>query len=219
MTTLAESQPRTGPVHRAAELLLDAETYAALLAGELTMPQRAFAGATLADSIDRHTAARLLDVSCSAVDRARRVRSHGTAAMVELATAGKVGLARAARVVLALTPDEQDEAARRVNAGAISRTLTPVRSAAPLQAAQGQPRRRARPTRDSSVIGADALVRLAEELHGVELAMRTVRSIEPTATAEDCAGWERAVTQGIRALSRLRKIIRTHEGERTQHDE
>lgn len=198
------------------------DTQRAIIAGKLAdrepgrLPEKASDEAFSEPPPTRAEVAQLLQVSRTALERARRVQHTGTEALNALTESGKVPLSTADRVAATMAPEEQDEFVRKVNAGMSPRAAAPAEEErkARHEAAGGRPdvsagrRKRARPARNASVIGSDALAQLAADMSGYELALKAVTAIDPTANDADRAAWERAITKGIRALSRLRKLIK-----------
>lgn len=155
----------------------------------------------------RSEAAGLLQVSRTAVERARRLQHSGTPALNEITEAGQVRLSTAERVATRLPPEEQDDFVRRVQAGVNPITAAPPESNDRVRPEQPA-RARSRPSSDTSVITANGVSQLAQDMSGIELAMKTVTSIDPDITAEQRAMWGRAIGRGVRALVRLRKLIK-----------
>lgn len=198
------------------------DTQRAIIAGKIAdravgrpIEEMASAEAINGEVPSRIEAAELLHVSRSSVERARRIQRNGTEGMKALTESGQVPLATADRLVSSLDPEEQDEFVRKVEAGMTPRTAAPSDIRPPrsrIDPDDGK-RRRARPAKDSSVIGSDALTRLATEMNGIDLALKPVVGISDEITPGDCIAWEAAFTRGIRALYRLRKLVKSHLGE------
>jgi hypothetical protein len=149
-------------------------------------------------------AAKLLNVSRSSVQRARTVMNQGTPAVTELVESGKVPLATAERVVRELTPADQDEFARKVNGG-----MRPRGAAPPERPAKPRVSRRApKPPTDDAVISTSALQAIATDMTGLDLALKSITTLDPELTARDLEQFERAFTKGIQALSRIRRLMR-----------
>lgn len=149
----------------------------------------------------QNEAAKLLNVSRSAVQRARTVMNRGTPAVTHLVESGKVPLATAERVVRELAPAEQDEFARKVNSG-----MRP-RGVAPPDRPKSRVSRRPPPS-DDTVISTSALQAIATDMTGIDLALKSITTLDPQLTQRDLEQFERALTKGIRALSRIRRLMR-----------
>jgi hypothetical protein len=153
----------------------------------------------------RLEAAELMQVSNTAVERARRVQHHGTESLNEITEAGKVPLATADRVAK-LPPPEQDAFARKVKDGMSPRQAAPPKNALP-EAVEPPKRKRTRNT-DPSVISAAALDSLAVDMSGIDTALKAVTTVDPEAKPDDFANWEKALSKGIQALTRMRRLIK-----------
>jgi hypothetical protein len=153
----------------------------------------------------RVEAAELMQVSSTSVERARHVQAHGTEALNEVTEAGKVPLATAARVAKLPAP-EQDAFARKVKEGIPAREAAPPR--APLPEAVEPPKRKRTRNNDPSVISASALDSLAVDMSGIDTALKAVNTIDPEAKPDDFAAWEKALSKGIQALTRMRRLIK-----------
>jgi ParB-like nuclease family protein len=191
------------------------DTQRAVIAGKLAdrsvgRPQAIPSHEANQDGPTRTEAAELLQVSMSAVERARRIQSNGTDSLKHLVDAGKVPLATADRISRNLPPEEQDEFARKVELGINPRVAAQPNPELPPDEPK---RKRPKPPRDSGIIGSDALAKLAVEMAGIDAALRSITALDPEATAEECAQWSRDIKKGGTALFRLRKIITSHLGE------
>jgi len=150
-------------------------------------------------------AAELLNVSRSAVQRARAVLQHGTPAVAALTEEGKVPLATAERVVRTLAPAEQDEFARKVSAGMLPRGAAPPEE----HPAESRRKRTPKPPSSDTVITATALNTIASDMTGIDLALKSITTLDPGLSSADLEHLERAFTKGIRALTRIRRLMRT----------
>ncbi|MEU5258961.1 ParB N-terminal domain-containing protein [Amycolatopsis sp. NPDC021455] len=155
-------------------------------------------------------AADLLKVSRTAVQRARSVLQRGTPEVAALVEEGKVPLATADRVVR-LPPEEQEEFVRKVASGMRPRGAAPREK----DGAPGARRDRIHASRnDSGVISRDALQAIATDMNGIDLALKTITSADPDLSEEDRKNFDRALTKGIHALSKIRRYLRiTQEGD------
>jgi len=148
-------------------------------------------------------AADLLKVSRSAVQRARSVLQRGTPAMAALVEEGKVPLATADRVVR-LPAAEQDEFVKKVSGGMRPRGAAPPEK----EGLEGTRRLRTPAKKDTGVIARDALQAIATDMNGLELAVKGITTADPGLSDEDRKAFDRALTKGIRALSKIRRCLR-----------
>jgi hypothetical protein len=140
-------------------------------------------------------------VSRTAVQRARSVLDHGTPALTEMVEEGRVPLTTADRVARTLPPSEQDAFVGRVNNG-----MRP-RGAAPPEVAENRRRQPKLPS-DDTVISKAALMSIASDMTGIDLALKPITALDPELSARDREGLERAFTKGIQSLSRIRRLMR-----------
>lgn len=191
------------------------DTQRAMVAGKLAarLPgrpsEKASYDAITDASPTRKDAADLLQVSSVAVQRARRVQAKGSEDLNRLTEEGKVPLYTAVRVA-DLPPEEQETFVQRVDRG-ISPTMAVPSKTPPVDppAPSAPTKRRPRP-KDTSVMSADALDQIAMDMAGIDLALKQVTAIDPNATPDERATWARSFTKGIRALTRVRKLIQAN---------
>jgi hypothetical protein len=58
------------------------------------------------------------------------------------------------------------------------------------------------------VISTSALQAIATDMTGIDLALKSITTLDPELTARDLEQFERAFTKGIQALSRIRRLMR-----------
>ena len=180
----------------------------AIIAGKIaSLPRGGSRGKASDEALPptRLEAAELMQVSNSAVERARRVQAHGTETLQKVVEEGKVPLATADRIVK-LPAKEQDAFARKVEAGVPSREAAPPTTPPP-EVVEPPKRKRTR-SNDPTVISAAALDTLAVDMAGIDTALKAVTKIDPEATPDDFVNWEKALSKGIQAVTRVRRLVK-----------
>lgn len=191
------------------------DTQRAMVAGKLAarLPGRPSEKASYDSITDasptRKDAADLLQVSQVAVQRARRVQAKGSADLNRLTEEGKVPLYTAVRVA-DLPPQEQETFVQRIDRGISATQAVPTKTPPVEPPAPSAPTKRRPRPKDTSVMSADALDRISVDMAGIDLALKQVTAIDPNATPDECAAWVRSFTKGIRALTRVRKLLQAN---------
>lgn len=191
------------------------DTQRAMVAGKLAVrlpgrPSEKESYDSITDaSPTRRDAADLLQVSQVAVQRARKVQAKGSEELNRLTEEGKVPLYTAVRVA-ELPKDEQEMFVQRVGRGITPTQAVPTKTPPIEPPAPSAPTKRRPRPKDTSVMSADALDRVAVDMAGIDLALKQVTAIDPNATPDECAAWARSFTKGIRALTRVRKLIQAN---------
>lgn len=165
----------------------------------------------------RHEAAKLLSVSSVALSRARKVQRDGVPALNERVESGKVPLYTAVRVA-GLPTGEQEAFVDRVDRG-----IPPVRAITkedfqPVTPPEKpQQKRRTSPSEtEAHVISCVALERIALDMNSIDLAFKGITAVDPAITDEERAMWVRAMTKGIQALTKVRKLVKDQQAQEEQ---
>jgi hypothetical protein len=177
---------------------------------DFTNTERAVLAARLVNlgerPLTRTEAAALMRISRTSLERAHRVQAKGIPRLNAAVDTTQVRLSTADRVASLLAPSEQEEFMNKIDGGMTSRFAAPP----PEPAAPSEVRKRLKPIRDVSVIGAPALATLAQDMTSIDVALRGVMTADPATTAAQCAQWARDIRRGTQALFRLRKILTSH---------
>lgn len=210
---------------------IDMRALAKVSCRDLTVNQRAMIGAAVLDRytspdartpspagggvmrqpVTRSAAARMFDVSTAQIDRARIVTNRAIDELKTAAYQGKVPITTAARVATTMTPTEQRQFVRKVAGGAKPRVIAPPdgRPSGALPPIVAKPiTGTARIRKRVNVLDADTIARITATWSGYAFGLADITGIDPAATADQCEQWARSITATIKALSRLRKLIR-----------
>lgn len=186
------------------------DTQRALVAGRLAdrLPGRpsekvsndAFSPATPT----RAEAAKLMRVSSAALSRARQVQRDGTPELNDRLESGKVALYTAVRVAT-FPKAQQDAFVERIDRG-----IPPTRalSTPDFETPEPDPPKKRVPPSDQHVISAAALESIALDMGSVDLALKNITAVDPHISHSERATWVRAMTKGIQALTRVRKLLK-----------